>query len=208
MQRSREDEDKILTFFVIFSFTYFFSTNKDVYKIIGLSKEKFEKKRLSKPINKLVEKDVNWKIDNAPDDNTGAWHVSFYFSKPFKLKPARDFAHYPMKAIQKTLSQNHNNAAFYSLLIVLFVLLIGIFKENTYFIIPAAASITLFFSLMILVAAAVYSFLKEWTFIFFATEDTGLAENGSTSGGNVPVLTLELKPLTCTAGPGIVPRRL
>lgn len=153
--------------FIIFSFTYFFSTNKDVYKFIGLSKEKFEKKRISKPINKLVEKDINWKVDNAPDKNIGTWHVSFYFSKPFKLKPARDFAHYPMKAIQKALSQNHNNAAFYSFLIVLFVSLIGIFKENTYFIIPAAASITLFFSLMILVAAAVYSFLKEWTFIFF-----------------------------------------
>ncbi|MEN8121401.1 MAG: hypothetical protein ABFS35_13700 [Bacteroidota bacterium] len=156
-----------IIFFIIFSFSYFFPTNKDVYKIIGLSKEKFDKKSLSKPINKLVEKDINWKVDNAPDDNTGVWHVSFYFSKPFKLKPARDFAHYPMEAIQKTLSQNHNNAAFYSFLIVLLVLIIGIFKENTYFIIPAAASLTLFFSLMILIAAAVYSFLKEWTFIFF-----------------------------------------
>jgi len=153
--------------FIFFSFTYFFSTDKDVYKMVGLSKEKFERKKISKPINKLMEKDIDWKVKNAPDDNVGAWHVSYYLSKPFKLKPARYFGHYSMQATQKTLSQNHKNAAIYSILIVLLVLLIGVFKENKYFIIPAAASITIFFSLMILVSAAVYSFLKDWTFVFF-----------------------------------------
>ena len=153
--------------FIFFSFTYFFSANKDIYKILGTSKEKFAKKRIAKPLDKLIEKDVNWKVDNAPDENEGVWHISYYFYKPFKIKAARDFAHYPMDVIQKTLTQNHKSAAFFSFLIVLFVVLIGIFKEHSFFVIPAAASITIFFSLMILVAAAVYSFLKEWTFIFF-----------------------------------------
>ncbi len=156
-----------ITLFIGLSFSYFFSTNKDIFKFIGLSKKKFDEKKISKPLKKLLYKDMKWKIDKSPQENKGMWRVKTYLNTPFTIKLARNFGHYKQDMVQKVLQQNHYNGAFYSISIIIILIVLGFFKENQYFTIPAAASITIIFTIFMLMFSAMHSVLKEWSFSFF-----------------------------------------
>lgn len=152
--------------FLFIAFSYFFSTNKDVFKMFGMSRKEFSKKKISKPIKIILDKDFNWKMSNAPPDNVGPWRIETYMASQFRIRKARNFIHYPLLMIQKVLQQNHINVAFFAIGIIIILLVLGIFMDNVYFMIPAAASFILLLTMLILLYSAIQSLLKEWTFTF------------------------------------------
>lgn len=89
--------------------------------------------------------------------------AQWYFDTPFSLRPTRDVRHYTSEFIE-TLFKRHHFAAIISVFAA-FVLLviIGFFLEHPVFQIPAAASITIFFSILIGVAGAFSYFLQSWS---------------------------------------------
>jgi hypothetical protein len=89
--------------------------------------------------------------------------VENYFDFPLLLRPCRDVRHYTPQFID-TLFKRHHFAAILSVFVAfLFLIIIGFFLESPFFQIPAAASITIFFSILIGVAGAFSYFLQSWS---------------------------------------------
>jgi hypothetical protein len=88
--------------------------------------------------------------------------VQWYFESPFKIKPARDVAHYTDEFVESIFKRHHFAAILSVFVAFLFLVFIGFMLDSAFFQLPAAASITIFFSILIGVAGAVTYFLQSW----------------------------------------------
>ncbi|MEO5947144.1 MAG: hypothetical protein ABIP79_10050 [Chitinophagaceae bacterium] len=89
--------------------------------------------------------------------------VEVYFETPVRLKAVRDVSHYTDEFVE-TIFKRHHFAAILSVLAAfIFLLIIGFFLDYAFFQLPAAASITIFFSILIGVAASITYFLQSWS---------------------------------------------
>ncbi|MEO7923542.1 MAG: hypothetical protein ABIR30_07680 [Chitinophagaceae bacterium] len=89
--------------------------------------------------------------------------IEWYFESPFKLKPARDVSHYTDDFVESIFKRHHFAAILSVFAAFVFLVLIGFFLDNPFFQLPAAASITVFFSILIGVAGAITYFLQSWS---------------------------------------------
>jgi hypothetical protein len=89
--------------------------------------------------------------------------VDWYFESPFRLKPARDVSHYTDEFVASIFKRHHFAAILSVFAAFLFLILIGFLLDSTFFQLPAAASITIFFSILIGVAGAITYFLQSWS---------------------------------------------
>ena len=93
--------------------------------------------------------------------------VSSYLNSPFTVRPVRDVGHYSAAFIDTVFSR-HNFAAMLSVFIAfIFLITVGFFLDHHIFQLPAAASITLFFAILVAVAGAFSYFLQSWSVPFF-----------------------------------------
>lgn len=89
--------------------------------------------------------------------------AEWYFETPRKLRRTRNVSHYTRQFID-SIFKRHHFAAIIAVFIAFIVLIItGFFLEYSFFQIPAAASITIFFSILIGVAGAFAYFLQSWS---------------------------------------------
>lgn len=91
------------------------------------------------------------------------WKVGYYLLPVFIVRIARDVHHYSDKWIDDIINQNHVNASIFELGAVLTFFLIGAFSNNAVFLIPAAASVFLFFTILLMIVSAFFSWMKGWT---------------------------------------------
>ncbi|MBL4592790.1 MAG: patatin-like phospholipase family protein [Flavobacteriales bacterium] len=145
---------------ILGSLTYFLSTNKNIFKKLGISASADE----DKPINSLFSKQES--IYNILKSKT-KWHVEIYLHTPFIIKPARNIFHYDKKMLKSVISHNHLNASLFEIVIFVSLIVLGLFSENPIFVIPAGASIILFFTIAFILMSAFYTWLKGWTTIAF-----------------------------------------
>jgi hypothetical protein len=89
--------------------------------------------------------------------------VKNYFESPFKIKPVRDVSHYTDEFIDSIFKRHHFAAIISVFAAFIFLVFIGFVQDYAFFQLPAAASITIFFSILIGVAAAVTYFLQSWS---------------------------------------------
>jgi hypothetical protein len=89
--------------------------------------------------------------------------VNNYFESPFKIRPVRDVSHYTDHFIDSIFKRHHFAAIISVFAAFLFLVFIGFVQDYAFFQLPAAASITIFFSILIGVAAAVTYFLQSWS---------------------------------------------
>ncbi len=89
--------------------------------------------------------------------------VEWYFESPLKLRRARDVSHYTQQFVDSIFKRHHFAAILSVFAAFVFLILIGFFLENPFFQLPAAASITIFFSILIGVAGAFTYFLQSWS---------------------------------------------
>ncbi len=89
--------------------------------------------------------------------------VDNYFETPVKIKPTRDVAHYTDAFVESIFKRHHFAAILSVLFAFIFLLGIGFLLDNPIFQLPAAASITIFFAILIGVAGAVTYFLQSWS---------------------------------------------
>ncbi|MBL4623973.1 MAG: hypothetical protein JKY42_02350 [Flavobacteriales bacterium] len=144
--------------FIAFALFYFVGTNKDIFKLFGSDTP--DKRRVSNPVEGILHKQEKWyNIFNQDRE----WHVETYLTSPIKIALARDGKHYKRTTLAKVFSQNHINASIFEVMIIATVIVIGAFRENPYFVIPAGASVMLLFSMIIMVISAVHSWVKGWS---------------------------------------------
>jgi hypothetical protein len=89
--------------------------------------------------------------------------VKWYFESPMKIRPARDVSHYTNHFVESIFKRHHFAAILSVFAAFLFLLFIGFFLDNAFFQLPAGASITIFFSVLIGVAGALTYFLQSWS---------------------------------------------
>ncbi|MBA2500658.1 MAG: patatin-like phospholipase family protein [Chitinophagaceae bacterium] len=89
--------------------------------------------------------------------------VEWYLDSFFTRKRVRDVSHYSHNFLD-TIFKRHHFASVISILVAFLILIIvGFFLEHTFFQIPAAASITIFFAILIGVSGAFAYFLQSWS---------------------------------------------
>jgi hypothetical protein len=154
--------------FIAFSTLYFITTNKTILSFLTGTPNKKKKERAVKD---FIHRPSRWdKLLNRQS----RWRIETYLSNPIKIALARSSTHYDRETINKVFSQNHINASFFEIACVLAILLIGWFKEVDFFIIPASASLFLLFSIILMLASAVHSWVKGWALTFFILLFVGL----------------------------------
>jgi hypothetical protein len=157
--------------FFIFSFYYFFKTNKDLQKITGKSEELLEAELREIAIQTTLHNNPKW--SQLFNTDTG-WNVGSYLAGPFKIKIARESKHYDADLLKRVLSQNHINASFFEFAMILSFLILGSLAEYDVFLIPAGASIFLLLTMLLMLISAIYSWLRGWTLTFLIVMLIGL----------------------------------
>ena len=94
--------------------------------------------------------------------------VKWYLNGPFSVKQVRDVSHYSKEFIERIFSRHHFAAIISICIAFLFLVLVGFFMDKPLFQLPAAASIFLFFSILLAVSGAFSYFLESWSLPFLA----------------------------------------
>jgi hypothetical protein len=143
-------------FFLVigFSLLYFFGADQTIIRQMTplianpkLFKSQFKSKDVQLSSSRLIR--VNW-----------------YLSGPFSVKPVRDVSHYSKEFIERIFSRHHFAAILSICIAFLFLVVLGFFMDEPAFQLPAAASIFLFFSILLAVSGAFSYFLESWSIPF------------------------------------------
>src|SRR5690606_22720918 len=126
-------------------------TNKNFFKIVGLTEEEYEKSMRKAKSKKRGMDRFMGRYERRK------WRVETYLSHPFRLGLARNIDHYDADTLRKVFYQNHVNASVFEFLVILSFLIIGAFQYTDFFIIPAAASFCLVFTVMLMVISILMS---------------------------------------------------
>ncbi len=95
--------------------------------------------------------------------DSGLLNVKWYFESFFRFRPTRDVRHYTPDFVDSLFKRHHFAAILSVFAAFIMLIIVGFFLETSYFQIPAAASITILFSILIGIAGAVSYFLQSWS---------------------------------------------
>lgn len=139
-----------LVLLILFSFIYFFRADKNILRqMMPLLSNPGEYITHLQPSKEIYKSDSIIKVE-------------WYLDNPVHVRRTRDVKHYTSNFVN-TLFKRHHFAAILSVFAAfLFLIVIGFFLDYPFFQIPAAASITIFFSILIGVAGAFSYFLQSW----------------------------------------------
>ncbi len=154
------------TLFITIALSYFFKTNKDIYKMFGVRHQNpladFNRKKL------LERKSEEWKNPRLIKESRD-WYVETYLTGKLKTRLVRAVSHYKKEMIKSVFKQNHKNAALFEIITILSLIVLGLFKDNSYFEIPAGASLFLLFTMFLMLTSALHTLLRGWSgFAFIA----------------------------------------
>lgn len=136
---------------VLIAFAYFFGADKTIYRsmatVIDTANVQYA---LATKNNPLPKEPSELRID-------------WFFSARLALRKPRDVRHYSL-AFLDTVFKRHHFAAVIAISIAFFFLIgIGYISDARLFQLPAAASITVFFAILIAAAGAISTFLHSWS---------------------------------------------
>lgn len=142
-----------LIFILSISFFYFFRADRSILR------------RMMPVINDPLQymSHLRPAKDEIDNDNDSLIHADWYFESVFRLRRTRDVKHYTSHFVDSLFKRHHFAAILCVFAAFIFLVIIGFFLERPAFQIPAAASITIFFSILIGVAGAFSYFLQSWS---------------------------------------------
>ena len=152
--------------FLGLSTIYFLATNKDFENLFGkdLAKVITSDGKSDEPGQILLKK----KSKTWYGSNRKTWRIDSYIGGRFQLKATRSYKHYDKKMLSQVFRQNHVNASFFQIAIIVSIIILGLFRENDFFIIPAGATITLLFTTLIMLTSAIRSWTQGWSLVVIA----------------------------------------
>lgn len=135
-----------------FAFGYFFRADRKIYRKMvtdfTTANEKYER--------------ASRMIKNSKKEK-GEIRVDWFLSATLRLRKPRNIKHYSQEFLDSIFKRHHFAAIKAVFLAFAFLIMFGVFAENKYFQIPAAASITLFFTILVAAAGALSLFLRSWS---------------------------------------------
>src|SRR5205085_8200532 len=90
-------------------------------------------------------------------------YSEWFLDSFFRVRRCRDVSHYSQELMEKVFKRHHFGAVVSVLIAYLFLILIGFFLDHKIFQLPAGASITLFFAILIGVSGALVYFFQSWS---------------------------------------------
>src|SRR5436190_12670789 len=140
-----------LLFILAISFIYFFRADRTILR------------RMLPIINDPKEYITHLQPPTIKVNDENLLNVEWYLETPLLVKKTRDVSHYTQQFIDTLFKRHHFAAVIAVFIAFLFLMIIGFFLENKFFQIPAAASITIFFAILIGVSGAFTYFLESWS---------------------------------------------
>jgi len=133
------------------SFIYFFRADRSIYR------------RMMPVIRNPKEYITHLKPGELPPSESKIIKVEWYLETPGAVRKTRDVSHYTRDFIENIFKRHHFAAVLSVFAAFLFLIGIGFLQDSAFFQIPAAASITVFFAILIGVAGAFTYFLQSWS---------------------------------------------
>jgi hypothetical protein len=93
-------------------------------------------------------------------------HVKWYLNSPTTIRKTRDVSHYSKAFIESIFNRHHIAAVLSIFMAFIFLIVVGFFMDSDYFQLPAAASILIFFAILISLSGAFSYFLQSWSIPF------------------------------------------
>ena len=140
-----------LLLILFISFIYFFRADRSIYR------------RMMPVIRNPKEYIRHLKPGELPPSESKIIKVEWYLETPRSVKKTRDVSHYTRDFIESIFKRHHFAAVLSVFAAFLFLIGIGFLQDSAFFQIPAAASITVFFAILIGVAGAFTYFLQSWS---------------------------------------------
>ena len=139
---------------LLISFLYFFGADRTIIRTLP-------------PVLKNIDENIipETQEEKILVDDFGL-PVKNYLSTRFKVKKVRPVKHYSQNFLDVIFKKHHFSAMLSILFAFIFMLFIAFFLDNKIFQIPAAASILLFFAILISVMGALSYFLRSWSLLF------------------------------------------
>ncbi|HLF46397.1 MAG TPA: patatin-like phospholipase family protein [Chitinophagaceae bacterium] len=140
-----------LLIMLLISFIYFFRADRSIYR------------RMMPVMNNPREYITYLKPGEYPPSESKIIKVEWYLDTPITVRKARDVSHYTRDFIENIFKRHHFVAVLSVFAAFLFLVGIGFLQDSEFFQIPAAASITIFFAVLIGVSGAFTYFLQSWS---------------------------------------------
>lgn len=146
-----------ILFFLLLSIFYFFPS----YKAFKLGPT-VDDDTTGKPISSALFKETdNW----YESFQTEKEKLYLYLGRGFKIHQSRSISHIEKDAIERIFYKNRINASIFEILTILTFVLLGLFRDNPLFEIPAAMSIMLLFTIILMLFSAMVSWFGRWVYI-------------------------------------------
>lgn len=157
--------------FLAIALLYFTRTNTDITKLLGSEPDEY---RPQEPLVDIIAPTHAAPPARRPErrkayrwlkrqQRTEKWRVETYLTPRFRLMLARSSAHYDQELLRDILWQNHINGSIFELVLVMSFVALGAFSDIAFFSIPAGASVFLFFTMVLMLFSALFSWLQGWT---------------------------------------------
>ena len=137
-----------------FSFAYFFSAEKRIRR--SITPIMGAEQHLSKTVNPLEQ----------PPVDTFGMTVSYYMNTSFRFRKVRSVAHYSQDFLDLVFKRHHFAGIISIVLAFIFLIVVGFYMDDKLFQVPAAASIFIFFAVMMAVIGSLTYFLQSWSLPF------------------------------------------
>jgi len=164
----------VIVFFCV-TILYFYLFDKNVFLLFGVGPGKASEIKYKK-IKEDHELDVLWQDPHLPlSYSDRSWFVETYWGGGDSIRLSRGIQHYHNKMLENIFKQNHHTGAVFELVAIVSLLMMGLFRQHAFFMVPAAASIMLLITIFIMLIGAMHSWFRGWTatvvIILFFTVD-------------------------------------
>ena len=142
--------------FQILSVVYFFPMNKRVGRKLGTQ---FEPRK--ETVVKTVIPNKESKVQPATNTSSKTY---FYLGKRMRLFSSRTTKHYKKDLLAQIYKQNKVNATLFETIALISFLSLGLLQGSHYFELPAAVSIVLLLTIILMLFSALLSYLDRWAY--------------------------------------------
>jgi len=142
-----------MALFIVASVLFFFRKNKNVYELNHMSAT-------------VSSRRLRWlKIQNGRNYKSKGQSelLYFYFGRGLRVMQCRSTKHYQPALLQRVFAQNRISTSVFEVTTVLTFLLLGFLGGSRWLDIPAASSIVLLFTIILMLFNSLFSWLKWYT---------------------------------------------
>lgn len=140
-----------LFFVLAISFFYFFRADKTILR------------KLQPAFNNAKSYIATLQPEQNKSNGKSLIYSEWFLDSFFRIRRCRDVSHYSAELMEKIFKRHHFAAVVSMLFAYVFLIIIGFFLDNKIFQLPAGASATIFFAILIAVSGAFAYFFQSWS---------------------------------------------